>query len=467
MDAYLHFTNNTFVLTNQSVSPSCFPKSNSNPQTGNPFQSEPLATKVTKGPTQHFANVKIHSDCSVVFITTESSTSTTNGQPTQGMDEESQSDEDGSGNGAPIGDVSIKKIKHSCDKHINLLSEENIRRPTGSFDQESDCSTHYESHSEGHNLPSSPAISYQSSLNGQRIDDLLLDDKFSLETPSPSRSEDESPAMEEATKIAKSYEGSCSRSSCRKSKALFSFMCKLGHSFDLTLEEVRRKWCSRCEKSLNNLREYATSFQGRVVNSYHDEKVTFECKNKHTWTIASKNAKKRWCSQCLKDSKKSAKQQLEEEHRRREMEAEEIQRQLFENARKQCSQPKMPSTQPTSIPNKNSIGSQSSVIQYFIKMEQEIDRIAKKKTSEFMKSQLYKGDITPEQILQVYKINAMPEEILKSYMLNLSPECLRAEFKRLAKMIHPDKNKHPEAGSAFQRVHKVYESALERSNASC
>jgi len=56
----------------------------------------------------------------------------------------------------------------------------------------------------------------------------------------------------------------------------------------------------------------------------------------------------------------------------------------------------------------------------------------------------------------------MPEEVLKSYMMNLKVDALKSEFRRLAKLIHPDKNKHPKASASFQKIHKVYEQAVER-----
>jgi len=46
--------------------------------------------------------------------------------------------------------------------------------------------------------------------------------------------------------------------------------------------------------------------------------------------------------------------------------------------------------------------------------------------------------------------------------MNLKGEALKGEFRRLAKLIHPDKNKHPKAGAAFQKIHKLYEQAVER-----
>jgi DnaJ-class molecular chaperone len=44
----------------------------------------------------------------------------------------------------------------------------------------------------------------------------------------------------------------------------------------------------------------------------------------------------------------------------------------------------------------------------------------------------------------------------------LNADALRPEFRRMAKIIHPDKNKHPNAGNAFQKIYKVYEAALSR-----
>jgi len=83
-----------------------------------------------------------------------------------------------------------------------------------------------------------------------------------------------------------------------------------------------------------------------------------------------------------------------------------------------------------------------------------------------MSSKDFTGQCQYPQILQVYKILVMPEEILKSYMMNLKGEALKSEFRRLAKLIHPDKNRHPNAGAAFQKIHKLYEQAVEKLDSS-
>ena len=46
--------------------------------------------------------------------------------------------------------------------------------------------------------------------------------------------------------------------------------------------------------------------------------------------------------------------------------------------------------------------------------------------------------------------------------MNLSLDALKAEFRRLAKLIHPDKNKHSKSGLAFQKIHRIYEAVAGR-----
>jgi len=54
----------------------------------------------------------------------------------------------------------------------------------------------------------------------------------------------------------------------------------------------------------------------------------------------------------------------------------------------------------------------------------------------------------------------IPETVITSYMNALTLDAMKGEFRRLAKLIHPDKNKHASAGAAFEKIRKVYESVL-------
>eukprot|EP00331_Platyophrya_macrostoma_P015690 CAMPEP_0176467396 /NCGR_PEP_ID=MMETSP0127-20121128/38440_1 /TAXON_ID=938130 /ORGANISM="Platyophrya macrostoma, Strain WH" /LENGTH=458 /DNA_ID=CAMNT_0017860701 /DNA_START=87 /DNA_END=1464 /DNA_ORIENTATION=+ len=426
-------------------------------------------------------NVQVHTtpDCSGVFLTTsteQSSESRSDGPSSGGMETESEED----GDCDPYGDLRSKRVKTSDQStknktfFLNKLTKGGVLRQmlTEATQQllfkkaQATATGHFAGVSMKRANAARLAKRIQTGpqpLRLQNFREMRLDDDFCLD--SSTCSDDDVSYLKEGIEIATSYEGTCERKCNRGArKNVLKFTCKLKHTFDHTIEGARERWCPRCHLSLKNMQEYAAANNGRVVNRYYDEKITFECEHNHVWTISNKSAKKRWCSQCLKDNKKNIKVQLEEERKKREMEAEEIQRQLFENARRQSNH----STKATnSTKSSQSVGSQASLIQYLQKAEAEIEKSAKQKTSDFMASQEFQDNCTQDQILQVYKIIVMPEDILQLYMFNLSLECLRAEYKRLAKVIHPDKNKHPEAGNAFQRIHRMYESALGKLNASC
>ena len=111
----------------------------------------------------------------------------------------------------------------------------------------------------------------------------------------------------------------------------------------------------------------------------------------------------------------------------------------------------------------------------FIQKFPEIETLAEKYTVEFMSQKDFTGNVTYQQSLQVCRIITMPDEILQSYMyfislnqnsypirFNLNSDTLRSEFRRMGKIIHPDKNKHPQAANAFKKVYEVYEAAVSR-----
>jgi len=136
----------------------------------------------------------------------------------------------------------------------------------------------------------------------------------------------------------------------------------------------------------------------------------------------------------------------------KQKEDEEKQQRLFEEAKKKAAMSNL-----IGSVRQSSMNSSIPLAEYYRKMDNDIEILAKKYTTEFMSSKDFVGQCEYQQILQVYKVLIMPEEIFNSYMLNLSMEAIKAEFRRLAKLIHPDKNKHPKSGLAFQKIHRVYE----------
>jgi len=238
--------------------------------------------------------------------------------------------------------------------------------------------------------------------------------------------------------------------------------CKLNHSYEVEVGTNVKQSCPRCKELLEECRAFAKKNEGTCLNEEYEETIRYRCTRGHCWNLNYKNARRRWCAQCSKDQRNFLKKRCEEEKAEREKQEEECQKKLFEEARKRAAaaengnQPFRPS-----VPTQ---GSQKgmSTLEYFQRIDYEIESLAKKYTISFMSQKEFGGNIHYQQILQVYKIMIMPEEVLQTYMFSLNAEALRSEFRRMAKIIHPDKNKHPQAGNAFQKIYKVYEIALSR-----
>jgi len=249
------------------------------------------------------------------------------------------------------------------------------------------------------------------------------------------------------------------------------FKCRFNHQWATDFSEIHsnKKWCPRCEELLKGYQQFAESNNGKCTNQKFSESIGFMCHKGHTWQLNHKNAKKRWCLDCQKEERESYKKQCEAQKVQREKEEAEYQQKLFEEARRRAMEDSYSTNQNqnSSRPSQNNnyyYQAQPS-LEYFQKVDFEVEKVAQKHAVEFMSRKEFTGDISYQQILQVYKILVMPEEILQSYMGALNPDSLKSEFRRFAKIIHPDKNKHPQAGTAFQKIYKVYEANLARTEA--
>lgn len=257
-------------------------------------------------------------------------------------------------------------------------------------------------------------------------------------------------------------QGSENANACQKTK----IRCKLNHAYEVEVGSEAKHSCPRCTELLDECKAFAKKNEGSCLNEEYDETIRYRCTRGHCWSLNHKNARRRWCAQCAKDQRNLLKKKCEEEKAEREKQEEECQKKLFEEARKKAAGAESghQSFRPSGM-NNNAAGSQQrgmSTLEYFQRVDYEIETLAKKYTINFMSQKEFDGSIHHQQILQVYKIMIMPEEILQTYMFSLNADTLRSEFRRMAKIIHPDKNKHPQAGNAFQKIYKVYEIAQSR-----
>jgi hypothetical protein len=439
----------------QSQTPNLSSKLPSNPNTSLKGNLKPVP--IVNASSNTFTQPQVVFNANTIIIVTSSQPTTSCTETTTCSEGEGTGSEDGgSGDRGPY-----KKLK------TTPTSDEKPKR-SNCFEEEGEISTTYETNSDGNSNEFSDYYSPSMGchLNRDiRMEEFRLDDEdcgscsgnARFETMSNS-SEEDSVFYREVLERTGRYEGKCLSNKCSNHKASLQFQCKYKHHWEMSLEDMRdEKWCPKCHTNLRSLQEFAAAHGGRVTNTTYGDLIVFTCSHNHTWSTYHKNAKRKWCSQCMKDEKEQMKSQFEQERQKKQTEDEERQKRLFEEAKRKAMENMAGNCRPQAFPVNNS---SISPAEYYRKMEFDIETLAKKYTTEFMSSKDFTGQCEQQQIFQVYKILVMPEEILKSYMFNLPTDALKAEFRRLAKLIHPDKNKHPKSGLAFQKIHRIYEASI-------
>lgn len=65
-------------------------------------------------------------------------------------------------------------------------------------------------------------------------------------------------------------------------------------------------------------------------------------------------------------------------------------------------------------------------------------------------------DPQTEGVVETYRMLIFPEKTLLAYFRSMPVDDLKREFRRLAMLIHPDKNGHPSAKQAFQKLYNNF-----------
>lgn len=299
------------------------------------------------------------------------------------------------------------------EKKIKTTSEENLTRKTSFDDDKSDHSTACDTHSEGTPLHEvgeflcSPLLHPQPSKEPVVIeieddDNVQLKYEHSFHTVS---SYEEISASGKARNQAERLGGSCLSCNCSPN-GKFKFMCKLRHQFELTIEELDKKWCQKCENLLRKCQLFAKANNGVCLNEMYDETLRFMCGKGHEWSAHHRYFSTKWCLDCAEEEKNEFKKKCEEARKKREKMEEEAQRKLFEEARRKA------------MGNASEQGKHidENILEYFQKIDLEVENLARKETEKFMSENEGSKKVNFQQTLQVYKILIMPEEILQKYL---------------------------------------------------
>lgn len=233
------------------------------------------------------------------------------------------------------------------------------------------------------------------------------------------------------------------------------FRCSNMHEFTISFEKLKRVpshgleletckdiWCVKCHNFFYRCQKKAED-NGAVVKSKIFEKgyVQINCRMNHDFKISiHRNPDKVWCQYCRKDVKSETKRQKEIENEQKRQREYEHQKKLFEESKKH-----MESEQ----------GAQQNAQPQFSIQDvlNQVDLKARYETQKFMSQA--QTNLSEVGVYQVYKTIYMPSEILQASFNSLG-EGLNSCFRKMAILIHPDKNSHPLANRAFQKLSQAY-----------
>jgi len=283
---------------------------------------------------------------------------TSNSPNSQSSSPEEQSASEEECDGSPLQDKLQKKVKRETREAPNRKS---------SFEEEREESTSCETHSDGtYEIPDfflTPKLRAQSG-KGHNLEEFRLDDDFSTSFLTSSCDEEVS-CLKEARTYAQFNQGTCCTVENFLVNGKLKFKCRFNQQWATTGEDMKKKWCPRCEELLKDYQDFALQNGGHCTNQNFQENIGFSCHRGHSWQLNHKNAKKRWCLDCIKEEKNNMRKKCEEERAQREREEEEFQRKLFEDARKKAAE-NSANTNTRRQPCQNAYPTQN-VLEYFKK----------------------------------------------------------------------------------------------------
>ena len=257
---------------------------------------------------------------------------------------------------------------------------------------------------------------------------------------------EEEPYIDQAIAFAKNHGGECLSASCTSRSQPLLYKCRLEHTWEGSGPLQFGTWCGKCAQKVQSADVYAKSMGGKLVSETADVTFEFECAKGHRWRADAKKYKQqKWCHVCRSDERRRHKEELREEQERVRCEQEREQQRLFEEARR-----KMHNESPN-----NTAAVLGSEVQ--------IEKAATEMTESFMKNP---GELscTYAQVFNVYKILCSTNEFLQAKYFNddFPREQVTVTFRKLAKVLHPDKNRHPQANDAFLKVMRAYTAVMTR-----
>lgn len=202
--------------------------------------------------------------------------------------------------------------------------------------------------------------------------------------------------------------------------------------------------CTRCSSALKKKQDYANTKNGKAeVSDKAPNLVEFTCEKGHSWTVNIHRGYKNWCSTCIKIAKEEKKKLYKRQSSRINREYADRQKRLFDEALSQC----VDSSEEDSFSGN------------FEDVFDSILSVAKSKAEAYMNQPNSPPSCTYEQALSVYKILELDVSRVQFILKGMSADSKKVGYKKLAMVLHPDKNRHPLSKEAFQKASELFNSS--------
>lgn len=212
--------------------------------------------------------------------------------------------------------------------------------------------------------------------------------------------------------------------------------------------------CKKCNKRLVKCIQFARLNNGKVVNKSFSPVITYECERGHQWECKyGKAAFSHWCPQCEKLIQEERKKVLEREAEKAREESIREQNAILEEARLRMQQ-----DQPRNY--------QALFYQWDIPLENKgltdasVNQLSKELAEKYLKDNGCSLFVSFEDIFLVFKILITSKEMLIAKLKIVPAQELCSFYRKCAAKLHPDKNKHPRASEAFQKLAECYKQCL-------
>lgn len=309
-----------------------------------------------------------------------------------------------------------------------------------------------------------------------------------------------SAVLEKADSLAQIFGGKClstnSLSNC-KGKNSIRFNCINGHNFYLTEDKIKGadlaalstnwkrarrdlkayqlaklrnenvelpinslnycddSWCTKCLEYFNQTMKIGNCNNLRVVGGLYASHILLLCKKSQHMFAISYNRKltplSLTCSDCKKQERVEQRKQAQIQEEQRAKFLEEKQQDLFDKAKREC------------ISNLHNQADYERFIELndekmLIQIEASINTRSKELTMEFLQAHREFEDQS-DQVFLVYKFLNTPETVIRKGIEGKDDRTAKRYYRKIVMHLHPDKNRHPMAKEAFQKLQQAFNQA--------